>query len=348
MPALANPAPGPESVMHRKRGTPMPQGGREGLNMPPARIYLDHGASTPCDPAVAALMQRVAVQEFANPSSVHQAGRHAARYIETAREQLAAAIGVLPEEIVFTSGATESNNLAILGVAAMAAERNPSRWRRCSPAGRSISMPSMPRSGRTPCCVPSRAPATRSEPFSTSRPRPVSPTSAAPSSIATRPRPWARSPSMPKRSASTSSPSASTSATCPRASAPCGCAAVQRTRRSSPLLRRRPRTRIASRYLQHRGDRGLRRSRPPPGAGSLHGVGLPLRDAGALPRPARHRPRPRPGAKHPANRTRPRNHPRRGGARRPPHQPSGAPVAKDGTLSKGHATPPRISLPWQY
>ena len=96
---------------------------------PSARVYLDHGASTPCDPAVAALMERVAVQEFANPSSAHQAGQHAAHYIETAREQVAAAIGALAEEVVFTSGATESNNLAILGVAAEAEERGEPRRR---------------------------------------------------------------------------------------------------------------------------------------------------------------------------------------------------------------------------
>ena len=95
----------------------------------PTRVYLDHGASTPCDPAVAALMARVAVHEFANPSSSHRAGQRAARYIEIAREQVAAAVGALPEEIVFTSGATESNNLAILGVAAAAEERGEPRRR---------------------------------------------------------------------------------------------------------------------------------------------------------------------------------------------------------------------------
>ena len=95
----------------------------------PARVYLDHGASTPCDPAVAALMERVAVHEFANPSSSHNAGQRAAYYVEAAREQVATAIGALPEEIVFTSGATESNNLAILGVAAAAEEGGEPRRR---------------------------------------------------------------------------------------------------------------------------------------------------------------------------------------------------------------------------
>ena len=91
------------------------------------RIYLDYLASTPCDPEVAALMQRLAVEEFANPSSSHAAGQRAAKRVERSREQVAEAIDALPEEIVFTSGATESNNLAILGVAAAAEERNDPR-----------------------------------------------------------------------------------------------------------------------------------------------------------------------------------------------------------------------------
>ena len=102
---------------------------RGGASAPAKRVYLDHGASTPCDPAVIALMERVMAHEFANPSSAHQAGRRAARYIEEAREQVADAIRALPEEIVFTSGATESNNLAILGIAAAAEERGESRRR---------------------------------------------------------------------------------------------------------------------------------------------------------------------------------------------------------------------------
>ncbi len=91
--------------------------------------YLDHLASTPCDPDVAALMHSVALEEYANPSSPHRAGRRASRYVERARRQVADAIDALPEEIVFTGGATESNNLAILGVAAAAGERNDPRRR---------------------------------------------------------------------------------------------------------------------------------------------------------------------------------------------------------------------------
>ena len=106
-------------------------GSREWIDTstPAKRVYLDHGASTPCDPAVIALMERVMAHDFANPSSAHQAGRRVARYVEQAREQVADAICALPEEIVFTSGATESNNLAILGIAAAAEERSDPRRR---------------------------------------------------------------------------------------------------------------------------------------------------------------------------------------------------------------------------
>ena len=87
-----------------------------------SRVNLDHGSTTPCDPAVVALMGRIAEREFANPSSAHRSGRYASRIVEEAREAVAKAICALPEEIIFTSGATESNNLAILGVAAAAEE----------------------------------------------------------------------------------------------------------------------------------------------------------------------------------------------------------------------------------
>lgn len=82
-------------------------------------IYLDHAASTPVDPRVVSAM--IAVLEhplaFANPSSSHTAGREASAYIETARSQVAALVGVQTEDLLFTSGATESDNLALLGLA---------------------------------------------------------------------------------------------------------------------------------------------------------------------------------------------------------------------------------------
>jgi cysteine desulfurase len=86
--------------------------------MKESEIYLDYQATTPCDPEVVQAMLPFLTGEFANSSSPHQAGNRARRAIAEARENLAVLIGALPSEIVFTSGATESNNLAILGVAA--------------------------------------------------------------------------------------------------------------------------------------------------------------------------------------------------------------------------------------
>jgi cysteine desulfurase len=82
-------------------------------------IYLDHAATTPVDPRVVAAMQECLGVEgtFGNPSSVlHAPGRAAARRVEEARAAVAALIGAAPEEIVFTSGATEADNLALLGL----------------------------------------------------------------------------------------------------------------------------------------------------------------------------------------------------------------------------------------
>lgn len=81
-------------------------------------IYLDYQASTPCDPAVVEAMLPFLVHDSANPSSPHRAGRRARAAVGRARGEVAAALGCEPSEIVFTSGATESNNLAILGGAA--------------------------------------------------------------------------------------------------------------------------------------------------------------------------------------------------------------------------------------
>lgn len=86
-------------------------------------VYLDHAASTPLDPRVAEFMSeclRDATLQ-ANPSSAHGPGRAAGRLVDAARAQVARLIGAPPEAIVFTSGATESINLAILGAARAAA-----------------------------------------------------------------------------------------------------------------------------------------------------------------------------------------------------------------------------------
>ena len=88
-------------------------------------VYLDYAATTPVDPRVAAAMSEclTAAGDFGNPSSTHAFGRAAAARIAAARRQVAGLVGVRPEEILFTSGATESNNLAILGCARRNADR---------------------------------------------------------------------------------------------------------------------------------------------------------------------------------------------------------------------------------
>lgn len=80
-------------------------------------IYLDHNASTPVDPEVADAVHSVLKTNFGNPSSGHDIGLRAKASMEKARLQVAELIGASPEEVVFTSGGTESNNLAILGAA---------------------------------------------------------------------------------------------------------------------------------------------------------------------------------------------------------------------------------------
>ena len=81
-------------------------------------VYLDNQATTPCDPRVLALMLPWFTERFGNPHSAeHQMGRDAEAGVEEARAEIAALIGAEPREIVFTSGATEANNIAIKGAA---------------------------------------------------------------------------------------------------------------------------------------------------------------------------------------------------------------------------------------
>lgn len=81
-------------------------------------IYLDHLATTPCDPRVIEAMMPYFSERFGNPSSAHHVlGRAAARVVDAARESVAALVDCPPEGVIFTSGATESNNLALFGVA---------------------------------------------------------------------------------------------------------------------------------------------------------------------------------------------------------------------------------------
>lgn len=86
-------------------------------------VYLDHNATTPIAPEVAEAMWPYLVEHFGNPSSDHPYGRRARAAVDVARQQVADLIGARPDEIVFTSGGTEANNLAIRGTAARASTR---------------------------------------------------------------------------------------------------------------------------------------------------------------------------------------------------------------------------------
>ena len=80
------------------------------------RIYLDHNATTPVEPEVLDAMLPYFSAEFGNAASIHTPGQRARAAVETAREQIAALLGARPQEIVFTSGGTESDNHAIFGI----------------------------------------------------------------------------------------------------------------------------------------------------------------------------------------------------------------------------------------
>lgn len=85
--------------------------------MEAVRIYLDHNATTPVDPAVAAAMGAVLTGDFGNPSSVHHFGQRAKGVLDDARSAVAALIGAQAGDVVFTGSGTESDNAAIRGVA---------------------------------------------------------------------------------------------------------------------------------------------------------------------------------------------------------------------------------------
>ncbi|MDI6758858.1 MAG: cysteine desulfurase NifS [Candidatus Omnitrophota bacterium] len=80
------------------------------------RIYLDYAATTPCDPEVLKAMEPYFFEKFGNASSIYSFGQEARKAIEDAREFTASFLGARPEEIVFTSGGTESNNFCLEGV----------------------------------------------------------------------------------------------------------------------------------------------------------------------------------------------------------------------------------------
>lgn len=94
----------------------------------PVSVYLDHAATTPMLPAAVSALTRE-LGRTGNPSSLHAAGRAARRTVEEARERLAAALGARPSEVLFTSGGTESDNLAVKGLFWARRTRDPGRRR---------------------------------------------------------------------------------------------------------------------------------------------------------------------------------------------------------------------------
>ncbi len=87
-------------------------------------IYLDNAATTPILPEVRKAMEPYLTEEFGNPSSTHAMGQAAREAVEDARKRVAAALSCYPDEVIFTSGGTEADNLAILGVAAASSRKS--------------------------------------------------------------------------------------------------------------------------------------------------------------------------------------------------------------------------------
>ncbi|HPP66452.1 MAG TPA: aminotransferase class V-fold PLP-dependent enzyme, partial [bacterium] len=80
-------------------------------------IYLDHNATTPCAPEVVEEMKKWHTDMFFNPSSIYSPSQEVKKAIEDARKKLADFLDASAEEIIFTSGGTESNNIAVIGTA---------------------------------------------------------------------------------------------------------------------------------------------------------------------------------------------------------------------------------------
>ena len=99
------------------------------MNTDARKVYADHHATTPLDPEVFEVMRPWLEGLAANPSSTHGPGRAAREAVEAARVEVARVLGAEPSEIVFTSGGTEANNLAVRGGARAAREADPSRSR---------------------------------------------------------------------------------------------------------------------------------------------------------------------------------------------------------------------------
>src|SRR5947208_987935 len=80
-------------------------------------LYLDHASTTPCRKEVWEIMRTYSLIDYGNPNSLHKLGRRARKAVEQARSDIAEHLGCSGDEIVFTSGGSESDNLALCGVA---------------------------------------------------------------------------------------------------------------------------------------------------------------------------------------------------------------------------------------
>src|SRR5574341_1806814 len=94
----------------------------------PAMIYLDYSATTPVDPRVIDAMMPYFSASFGNPSSVHRYGQVAEAAIDSARETVASVLNCRPDEIIFTSCGSESDNLALRGAGSAVREKRGAQW----------------------------------------------------------------------------------------------------------------------------------------------------------------------------------------------------------------------------
>lgn len=81
------------------------------------KVYADYAATTPVKPVVTEKITEILSEHFGNPSSIHSIGRDGRKYLDHSRREIATLLGAKPQEVIFTSGATESNNTAIKGIA---------------------------------------------------------------------------------------------------------------------------------------------------------------------------------------------------------------------------------------